>query len=67
MTHRAGSAQQDRNWEVLPSIGVGLIFDPNKHVHAQIYWGCALNRDLVTDGNNLQDYGFHFVLSVDAF
>ena len=66
-TNTGASAQQDRNWEVLPSIGLGLIFEPNKHVHAQIYWGCALNRDLVTDGNNLQDYGFHFVVSVDAF
>jgi hemolysin activation/secretion protein len=59
--------QEDRNAEILPSIGVGLIFDPNKHVHAQIYWGCALNRDLVSDENNLQDYGFHFALSVEAF
>jgi hemolysin activation/secretion protein len=66
-TNAGASAQQDRNWEVMPSIGVGLIFDPNKHVHAQIYWGCALNRDLVTDGNNLQDYGFHFTLAVNAF
>ncbi len=64
----AGSTlSDDRNAEVLPSIGVGLIFDPNKHVHAQIYWGCALNRDLVGDGDNLQDYGFHFTLAVDAF
>ena len=61
------SARDDRDWEILPSIGVGLIFDPNKYVHAQIYWGCALNRDLVTDGDNLQDYGFHFVMSVNAF
>jgi hemolysin activation/secretion protein len=59
--------QQDRNAEALPSLGLGLIFDPNKHVHAQIYWGYAFNRDLVTDEDNLQDYGFHFLLAIEAF
>ena len=60
-------SQRDRNFETLPSVGLGLIFNPEKHVHAQIYWGYAINRDLVSDGNDLQDYGFHFVVGVAAF
>ena len=53
--------------ETLPSAGLGLIFNPDKHVFAQIYWGYAFNRDLVTNGSNLQDYGVHFAVTVNAF
>jgi hemolysin activation/secretion protein len=53
--------------ETLPSLGVGLIFEPDRHVHAQIYWGYGFNRDLVPSGNNLQDYGIHFFVSINAF
>ena len=58
---------QDSQLETLPSAGVGLIFDPDRHVHAQIYWGYAFNRSLVPSGDNLQDYGIHFFISVNAF
>ena len=53
--------------ETLPSVGLGLIFNPSKHVFAQLYWGYGFNRDLVPSGNNLQDYGIHFFVSVNAF
>jgi hemolysin activation/secretion protein len=53
--------------DTLPSAGVGLIFDPDRHIHAQLYWGYAFNRDLVPNGNNLQDYGIHFAVAVNAF
>jgi len=55
------------NAEALPSVGVGLIFNPNKYVQAQVYWGYAINRDVAGDGDNLQDYGFHFSVTVNAF
>jgi hemolysin activation/secretion protein len=58
---------QGQNMETLPSVGLGLIFNPDKHVLAQIYWGYAFNRSLVPSGNNLQDYGIHFFISVNAF
>ena len=57
----------DTQLETLPSLGLGLIFQPNRHVFAQIYWGYAFNRSLVPSGNNLQDYGIHFFISVNAF
>jgi hemolysin activation/secretion protein len=54
--------------DTLPSVGVGLVFDPVPQVHAQLYWGYALNRDFVIDRDrNLQDYGIHFAISVSAF
>ena len=55
------------NAETMPSVGVGLIFNPNKYVQAQVYWGYAINRDVAGDGDNLQDYGFHFAVTVNAF
>jgi hemolysin activation/secretion protein len=58
---------RDRLTETLPSVGIGFIFNPNKYVHSELYWGYAFNRDLVIDGNNLQDYGIHFVVTVNAF
>jgi len=58
---------QDNQFETLPSTGLGLIFDPDRRVHAQLYWGYAFNRDLVPSGSNLQDYGIHFFLSINAF
>ena len=57
----------DTQLETLPSLGVGLIFQPTRRVFAQFYWGYAFNRDLVPSGNNLQDYGIHFFVSVNAF
>jgi len=57
----------DSQLETLPSLGLGLIFQPTRRVFAQIYWGYAFNRSLVPSGNNLQDYGIHFFVSVNAF
>ena len=59
--------RREANMETLPSIGLGLIFQPTKYVHAAIYGGYGFNRDLVTDGDNLQDYGIHFAVTVNAF
>jgi hemolysin activation/secretion protein len=51
----------------LYSVGLGLLFAPTRWLSGQIYWGYALNRDnIVRSGDNLQDYGFHFSLTVTA-
>ncbi len=62
-----GASSTDRLMETLPSAGLGLIFQPNRHVYAQIYWGYGFNRSLVPSGNNAQDYGIHFAVSINAF
>ena len=51
----------------LPSVGLGFLFTPNKYVNAQLYWGYALNRDQLPSGNNLQNYGITFDVTVNAF
>jgi hemolysin activation/secretion protein len=61
------NAKSERDDEALPSAGVGFIFTPRRNIQAQLYWGYAFNRDQVGDGENLQDYGIHFAISVDAF
>jgi hemolysin activation/secretion protein len=58
---------EDRQ-ETLVSAGLGVIFTPWKYVTATLFWGYAFNRDHVfEDGENLQDYGLHFAVSVNAF
>jgi hemolysin activation/secretion protein len=51
----------------LPSVGMGLLFNPDKFVSAEVYWGYALNREQLPNGNNLQNYGISFDLTVNAF
>jgi hemolysin activation/secretion protein len=51
----------------LPSVGMGLLFTPNKYVSAQIYWGYALNQAQLPSGSNLQNDGISFDVTVNAF
>jgi hemolysin activation/secretion protein len=56
------------NFQWISSVGIGLIVTPSKYVTGQLYWGYALNpSNTVKNGNNLQDYGLHFTLTVNAF
>jgi len=53
---------------VLPAAGVGLIFTPSAHFHANLYWGYGFNRQYVeAHKTDPQDYGVYFTVSVDAF
>lgn len=58
----------DDRLEILSSVGAGVIFTPTKRVSAQLYWGYALNQgNTVKSGDNAQDYGLHFSVSISAF
>ncbi len=57
----------DRQGEVLPSVGLGVIVQATKYVQAEVYWGYGLNRKFVSDGGNLQDYGVYFAVTASAF
>ena len=47
------------------SAGIGLRWDPNKHIHTNLYWGYALQDDIPEpDERDLQDDGVHFELSI---
>ncbi len=48
------------------SAGAGLLFTPNRHVNAQLYWGYAF-KNIKTPNNDLQDLGLTFKVTVDAF
>lgn len=50
----------------ISSAGVGLIFTPNRHLQARLYWGHAF-RNLNASGRNLQDAGIHFQVNCEAF
>ena len=50
----------------IASTGVGLRWDPNEKVHAQLYWGLPLvNVD--NPNNSLQDSGIHFLFRANLF
>jgi hemolysin activation/secretion protein len=48
------------------SAGCGLLFTPNRHVNAQLYWGYAF-KNIKTPDNDLQDLGLTFKVTIDAF
>jgi hemolysin activation/secretion protein len=52
----------------LASVGVGLRWSilPQDRARFEVYWGKPLNH-FGTSGHNLQDYGIHFQLVVQAF
>ena len=54
--------------ETIWSAGLGLIVQPSKHVRATIYWGHPFVRLNEGGGSrSLQDEGWHFTVSYDAF
>ena len=58
---------EDHN-ETIWSAGLGLIVQPSKQIHASIYWGHPFVRLNEGGGKrSLQDEGWHFTVSVDAF
>ncbi len=57
----------DQN-ETIWSAGLGVLFQPSKHVQATVYWGHPFVRLADAGGkSSLQDAGWHFTLSIDAF
>lgn len=48
----------------ISSVGIGFRWNPIKNVHAQLYWGYALD-DVVNDGHSIQDDGYHFLLTAN--
>ncbi len=55
-----------KNPETIASLGVGVLFTPNPHLDAQLYWGGRL-RHVPNPHDNPQDYGIHFRVTLAAF
>ena len=49
------------------SPGIGLRWNPNPKINAQLYWGVALKDVDVGGEHDLQDSGIHFALNVQLF
>ena len=58
--------RQDFGPDTLPSLGVGLRWDPSAKLHADVYWGYAF-QDFVVQGSDLQDDGISFRIELDVF
>ena len=52
--------------ETIASAGVGLLFNPTKHIEAELYWGHAFT-DFDSPDETLQDEGVHFRVAVGRF
>ena len=50
----------------ISSAGVGVLFSPNEHLNAQLYWGYAF-RKIANPNDDLQDLGITFKVSYEAF
>jgi hemolysin activation/secretion protein len=50
----------------IASCGVGLLYNPNRHLNAQLYWGARLVR-VNHPNDNIQDLGITFKVTFEAF
>ena len=51
--------------QLLSSAGVGLLYNPNRHVALQVYYGVPFKH--FKNSNDIQDKGVHFDLVLSAF
>jgi len=49
------------------STGLGILFTPNKHLSAEVYWGYRLRHVEIPDDAGLQDLGLGFRVNLMAF
>lgn len=45
--------------DTLCSVGIGFLFNPNRHLSAQLYYGIP-TTSFIRQHDSAQDYGFHF-------
>jgi hemolysin activation/secretion protein len=60
------SDSADKDYQAIYSVGVGLLVNATKHAQIAIYWGHPF-VNFHEEKTSLQDYGFHFTVSVNAF
>ena len=56
----------DDNYQPIYSAGVGLLINATRHAQVTLYWGHPF-VDFNDNKTSLQDYGFHFAVSINAF
>lgn len=52
--------------DLLASVGLGIIWEPDRRLHTHVYWGKGL-INVNNPENDPQDYGFHFKLAGQFF
>lgn len=52
--------------KTITSAGLGIRWDPSRHIHAQFYWGIPF-RKIEDAEHDLQDSGIHFLVSTRFF
>ena len=62
----SSKANQGTDAETIYSTGAGILWDPMKRLHAEVYFGWTL-KDVEYQGDTLQDHGVHFSISYNFF
>ncbi len=57
----AGSGPDPKD---ISSVGLGMRWEPNRHLYGQLYWGHALRDVDIGKEESLQDSGFHFSVDI---
>jgi hemolysin activation/secretion protein len=55
----------DKSYQAIYSAGVGLLVNATQHAQITIYWGHPF-VNFHEEKQSLQDYGFHFAISINA-
>jgi hypothetical protein len=55
--------ETDTSTQRVSSIGLGLLWQPSNAISASLHWGHALDDDLRTSNDSLQDNGIHVSFS----
>ncbi|HEX4140868.1 MAG TPA: ShlB/FhaC/HecB family hemolysin secretion/activation protein [Candidatus Methylacidiphilales bacterium] len=58
-----GTTNLGRQGVAMPSVGIGVLFNPCKYFSGQLYWGYGLNRRQEPGGESLQNDGIEFSVS----
>ena len=61
--NEAWEFEPDDSKQELLGVGLGLLWNPSASINASLHWGHALNDDVPTGNDSLQDRGIHLSFS----
>ena len=63
----AWNVNDSANPTTISSTGLGLLFAPERHISAQLYWGYRLRHVEIPDDAGGQGLGINFRINIQAF
>jgi hemolysin activation/secretion protein len=63
----AWNVNDSQDLSTIYSTGMGVLFNPNKHISAELYWGYRIRHIDTPDDAGLQALGINFRVNLMAF